>query len=261
MSEQNTSHLDTTPLYAMNPVDRFSDRVGDYVKYRPSYPQAAIERVLEGLSPSQTIAADIGAGTGIAARLLAEKGVRVIAIEPNVPMRQAAAPHALVEFRDGTAETTGLADAAVDLVTCFQSFHWFDPEPTLLEFRRILTEEGRLAVVWNERDRHDEFTAEYTHLIKVASGYHPAEQRRMAIEPLLRSSLFADVQQYRFAYQQPLDFDGVVGRAMSTSYIPRTGAAYERLIADLRQLYAKNCNDNGFVTLVYTTSVFLTQTR
>lgn len=255
------SELDTTPLYAMNPVDRFSDRVGDYVKYRPSYPQAAIDRVLEGLSPSQAIAADIGAGTGISARLLAEKGVRVIAIEPNAPMRQAAAPHALVEFRDATAETTGLADAAVDLVTCFQSFHWFDPESTLLEFHRILNTGGRLAVVWNERDRHDEFTAEYTRLIKIASDYHPAEQRRMAIEPLLSSSLFGNVQQYRFAYQQPLDFDGVVGRAMSTSYIPRAGAARDRLIADLQQLYAKNCNDDGFVTLIYTTSVFLTQAR
>ena len=255
------SELDTTPLYAMNPVDRFSDRVGDYVKYRPSYPQAAIDRVLEGLSPSQAIAADIGAGTGISARLLAEKGVRVIAIEPNAPMRQAAAPHALVEFRDATAETTGLADAAVDLVTCFQSFHWFDPESTLLEFHRILNTGGRLAVVWNERDRHDEFTAEYTRLIKIASDYHPAEQRRMAIEPLLSSSLFGNVQQYRFAYQQPLDFDGIVGRAMSTSYIPRAGAARDRLIADLQQLYAKNCNDDGFVTLIYTTSVFLTQTR
>ena len=73
--------------------------------------------------------------------------------------------------------------------------------------------------------------------------------------------MFADVQQYRFAYRQRLDFDGVVGRAMSTSYIPRAGAAYERLIADLRQLYAKNRNDDGFVTLVYTTSVFLTQIR
>jgi ubiquinone/menaquinone biosynthesis C-methylase UbiE len=261
MSELNISELDTTPLHAMNPVERFSDRVGDYVKYRPSYPSTAIDRVLEGFSPPQTIAADIGAGTGIAARLLAERGVRVLAIEPNAAMRHAAAPHPLVEFRDATAQTTGLADAAVNLVTCFQSFHWFDPEPTLLEFRRILTEEGKLAVVWNERDRQDEFTAEYTHLIQVASNYHPAEQRRMAIEPLVGSSLFANVQQYKFAYQQPLNLDGIVGRAMSTSYIPRAGAAREQLIANLQQLYEKHRNDRGLVTLAYTTSVFSADIR
>lgn len=255
------SELDTTPLYAMNPVERFSDRVEDYVKYRPSYPGAAIDRVLEGLSPPQTIAADIGAGTGISARLLAQRGVRVLAIEPNAAMRQAAAPHPLVEFRNATAQATGLADTTVNLVTCFQSFHWFDPEPTLLEFRRILTEEGKLAIVWNERDRHDEFTLEYTHLIQVASNYHPAEQRRMAIEPLLANSLFVNVQQYRFEYQQPLDLDGIIGRAMSTSYIPRAGAAREQLIADLQHLYEKHRNDRGLVTLAYTTSVFLAQTK
>jgi len=257
----NMSELDATPLYAMNPVERFSDRVEDYVRYRPSYPSAAIDRVLEGLSPPQTLAADIGTGTGISARLLAERGVRVLAIEPNAAMRQAAAPHPLVEFRDATAQATGLADAAVNLVTCFQSFHWFNPEPTLLEFRRILTEEGKLAVVWNERDRHDEFTVEYTHLIKIASNDHPAEQRRMAIEPLLGSSLFVNVQQHRFAYKQPLDLDGIVGRAMSTSYIPRAGAAREQLIADLQQLYEKHRNDRGLVTLAYTTSVFSADIR
>ena len=77
MSEQNTSNLDATPLYAMNPVDRFSDRVGDYVKYRPSYPNAAINRVLEGFLPPQTIAADIGAGTGIFTRQLLERDLDV----------------------------------------------------------------------------------------------------------------------------------------------------------------------------------------
>jgi hypothetical protein len=79
----------------------------------------------------------------------------------------------------------------------------------------------------------------------------------MAIEPLFGSNLFANVQQYRFAYNQPLDFDGIVGRAMSTSYIPRAGAAREQLIADLQQLHAKYCHDRGLVTLAYTTSVFL----
>jgi SAM-dependent methyltransferase len=255
------SELDPTPLYIMNPVDRFSARAGDYVKYRPSYPAAAIDRVLEGLSLSQVVVADIGAGTGISARLLAARGLRVLAIEPNAAMREAAAPHPLVEFRDATAETTGLADAAVDLVTCFQSFHWFSPEPTLLEFRRILTAGGRLAVVWNERDRHDEFTAEYTHLIKFASKYHPAEQRRTAIEPLFLSDLFANVQQHKFTYKQPLNFDGIVGRAMSTSYIPRAGAAHEQLIVDLQQLYARNRDLDGLVTLAYTTSVFLADPR
>jgi ubiquinone/menaquinone biosynthesis C-methylase UbiE len=124
MSELNT---DSTPLHTMNPLSRFSDRVADYVKYRPSYPAAAIAIILAGLGNSaQLIAADIGAGTGISSRLLAERGISVIAIEPNTEMRQAAESHKLVEVREGTAEVTNLPDASVDLVTCFQSFHWFN---------------------------------------------------------------------------------------------------------------------------------------
>lgn len=251
-----------TPLYVMNPLNRFSDRAADYVKYRPSYPIAAIDLILEGLqSTSQPIAADVGAGTGISSRLLAKRGVKVLAIEPNAQMRQVADLHPMVEFRDATAEATGLADAAVDLVACFQSFHWFNPQPTLLEFHRILKPSGRLAVVWNERDRDDELTAEYTRLIQVASNDHPAEQRRVAIEPLLTSSLFSNLQQHKFAYKQEVDLAGLIGRAMSTSYIPRAGAAYEQLISDLQQLHATYCNEQGFVNLVYSTSIFLARSQ
>jgi ubiquinone/menaquinone biosynthesis C-methylase UbiE len=106
----------------MNSLERFSDRATDYAKYRPSYPATAIDRILEGLN-NPLVAADIGAGTGISSRLLAERGVRVLEIEPNADMRQAAAPHPLVKFYDSTAEKTGIADASIDLVTCFQSFH------------------------------------------------------------------------------------------------------------------------------------------
>lgn len=251
-----------TPLYAMNPLNRFSDRAADYVKYRPSYPIAAIDLILEGLlSTSQLVAADVGAGTGISSRLLAKRGVKVLAIEPNAQMRHVADPHPLVEFRDATAEATSLAEASVDLVACFQSFHWFNPQPTLLEFHRILKRSGKLAVVWNERDRDDELTAEYTQLIQIASNDHPAEQRRVAIEPLLTSSLFPNLQQHKFAYKQEVDLAGLIGRAMSTSYIPRAGATYEQLISDLQQLHANYCNEQGFVNLVYCTSVFLAQAQ
>lgn len=256
------SNSEATPLYAMNPLNRFSDRVADYVKYRPSYPAAAIDKILEGLgSPSHLVAADIGAGTGISSRLLAQRGVRVLAIEPNEAMRQAAQSHPLVEFQDATAEATSLADTCVDLVACFQSFHWFNPQPTLLEFHRILKSSGRLAVVWNERDRHDEFTANYTQIVQIASNNHPAEQRRVAVEPLLTSLLFPNVQQYTFAYRQDLDLAGLIGRAMSTSYIPRTGETHQQLISNLQQLYESNCDRNSLVYLSYRTIVFIVEPK
>src|SRR5262245_18241062 len=103
--------------YDLDPTRRFSDRTQEYVRFRPTYPASAIDHMLAGLSdPSRLIAADIGAGTGISALLLAERGVRVWAVEPNAEMRAAAAPHPHVTWQDGTAEATGLPPGSVDLV-------------------------------------------------------------------------------------------------------------------------------------------------
>jgi SAM-dependent methyltransferase len=256
----NENNFEATPLHAMNPLSRFSDRATAYAKYRPSYPEEAIAVILEGLgNPSQRVAVDIGAGTGISSRLLAQRGVQVIAIEPNAGMRESAAPHPLVEFRNGTAEATNLPEASIDLVTCFQAFHWFDPEPTLREFHRILKPSGRLAVVWNNRDRNDELTEGYTRLVQIASNHHPAESRLVSVDPLLASPLFPDVHCHTFTYRQQLDLDGLIGRAQSVSYIPKEGEAYQQLISGFKKLYDRKRDENGFVYLTYRTSVYLAE--
>ncbi len=107
----------------------------------------------------------MGAGTGICSRLLADRGARVLAIEPNDAMRAAAEDHPRVEWQRGTAERTGLEDSGVDLVVCAQAFHWFEPQAALQEFHRILRPGGRLALIWNKRDNSDPFTAGYRQAI------------------------------------------------------------------------------------------------
>ncbi len=250
----------TPPLYEMNPLGRFSERTADYVKYRPSYPAGAIEAILAGPGePSQLTAADIGAGTGISSRLLAERGVRVLAIEPNAEMRQAAEIHPLVELREATSEATNLPESSVDLVTCFQSFHWFNPVLALPELRRILKPSGRLAVVWNLRDRTDEFTLLYTQIVKAASNNHPAEKRDRAIDPLLTSSDFTNIQSCDFVYKQNIDLSGLIGRATSTSYIPNSGPQLQKIISNLTELYETYCGNKSFVSLVNQTRVYLAE--
>ncbi|MEM7553960.1 MAG: class I SAM-dependent methyltransferase [Cyanobacteria bacterium P01_A01_bin.84] len=255
MSEINE---ELTPLHTLNPLSRFSDRVEDYVKYRPSYPAAAIDKILENLTIPITVA-DIGAGTGISSRLLAQRGVKVIAIEPNKAMRNAGIKDlkSLVEWQDGTAETTNLPDASVDLITCFQAFHWFNPEPSLSEFSRILKPQGRLAVVWNNRDRNDEFSAEYSRIIRAVSNNHPAESRMNSVEPLFQTTYFNTFQEYTFIYQQELDQSGLIGRAKSSSYFPHQGKVYEQAISDLENLYQQFKNPQGFVYMTYVTNVYL----
>jgi SAM-dependent methyltransferase len=138
----------------LDPLRRFSDRVGDYVRYRPSYPAELIEHLRShaGLFEA-SIVADVGSGTGIFTRLLLDTGATVFAVEPNDEMRGAAEAvlSARPNFRSvkGTAEATGLADGFVSLVTCAQAFHWFDPAATRREFMRILGRDGSCALVWN----------------------------------------------------------------------------------------------------------------
>jgi SAM-dependent methyltransferase len=175
------------------PTERFSSRASDYVKFRPSYPAPAIDYVLDGLGPpSEIVCADIGAGTGISSRLIADRGVRVIAIEPNKAMRESAEAHKLVEFRDGTAERTGLANASVQLVVCAQAFHWFDQAKALAEFHRVLVPSGRIALVWNDRDNADALTRSYNDAVLLASQDHPTARPFGVPEAFMSSRLFVN---------------------------------------------------------------------
>ena len=250
----------TENLYQMNPQERFSDRAENYAKYRPNYPSKAIDCILEGLGESsQLIAADIGAGTGISARLLADRGVKVIAIEPNVAMKQAAISHPLVEFKNGNAENTKLEDNSVDLVTCFQSFHWFNPKFTLTEFARILKPRGKIALIWNDRDINgeDEFTRQHGNIITQASSNSPIHSRLDKNSFEVMNTLFTHLARYSFPYQQAMTKEQLIGLALSASYIPKRGEVHQQLVNNLTNLHQKYSDGSGLVYLQYKTSVFL----
>lgn len=249
------------PQHTLQPTTRFTDRAADYAKYRPSYPPAAIDAILENLAPpAELTAADIGAGTGISAALLAHRGVRVIAIEPNAAMREvgaAATPHVRIEWRSTTAELTGLDDNAVDLILCAQAFHWFNPPLALREFHRILRPRGRLALMWNNIETSDPCSAEYRRTFIDAGTVHLCSDHDFDPNALRDSGLYANVRTLEFPSLQRLDLPGLIGRAMSASYAPRHGPAADRLKAALNALHARYAAQDGFVTLRYSTRVHL----
>ena len=181
-----------------------------------------------------TYIADVGTGTGRLARYFLEEGNIVLGIEPNAEMRAAAAATSVPPdcpqpiYQDGRAEATGLADQSVDAVLAAQAFHWFEPEAALREFHRILKPEGWVALLWNERDESDPFTAAYGVVIRTAPAAAAIEAPRgRAGEPLLHNPLFQDAERVVFRNEQSLDEDGVLGRAFSASYAPREPAAVE----------------------------------
>jgi SAM-dependent methyltransferase len=181
----------------------------------------------------------------------------VTAIEPNREMRRAAAPHRLVRWRSGTAERTGLPEASVDLVLSAQAFHWFRPRAALAEFHRVLRPGGRLALLWNQRDDRDPFTAALGSLVRAAARNHPAYRRSTTPAALLRSPLFRAVRRLEFPHCQVLDLKGLIGRTRSVSYLPRTGRRSDALEDGLRALAARSADRSGRVRLVYRTILFL----
>src|SRR6478735_6793410 len=132
-------------------VERFSNRVENYVKYRPHYPREILDYLRDtiDLRPDKLVA-DIGCGTGISSRLFLENGNTVIGVEPNDAMR-AAALDQLADFVTfmpvaGTAEDTTLDDDSIDIVVAGQAFHWFDLVKIKKEFKRILKPGGHIVL-------------------------------------------------------------------------------------------------------------------
>jgi SAM-dependent methyltransferase len=240
---------------------RFSGRVDDYARYRPSYPDEAIDAVLSGMGdPRRLVVVDVGAGTGIGAGLLAARGVRLIAIEPNPEMRDAASEGGF-DVRDGVAERTGLADASADIVASFQAFHWFANAASVREFVRILLPGGRVALVWNVRDERDAFTRGYGEITDreghVARGDGAGADYDAVTPALLAGGCLRDVRRLEFPSMQVLDVEALLGRARSASYVPRAGADYEAVAVRLTALHARHADASGLASLWYRTCVHL----
>jgi len=251
----------------LDPLGRFSNRVKDYVRYRPSYPAELIGhlRAHAGLGPASE-AADVGAGTGIFTRLLLETGARVFAVEPNDAMRGAAeaelSGHPSLTSVKGTSEQTGLEDGSVDLITCAQSFHWFEPVATRREFRRIARPRAWCALVWNMLAKDDSEFARDFHGIseKYGTDYESVRQRSMEVEASY-PSFFGNKnwREHSFGNSQVLDLAGMEGRLLSASYAPKEGHPnHAPMLASLRELFNRWQRD-GLVRMNYRTALILGQ--
>lgn len=244
-----------------NSTTRFSDRVEDYVKYRPHYPREILP-YLEGIYSFQTSwdVADIGSGTGISTELFLRNGNRVFAVEPNAEMRGKAEellggdPH-FVSI-DGTAEATGLAAESVRLVVAGQAFHWFDAQKSKAEFVRILSPGGVVALIWNDRLADSAFEKEYDALIeRHGKDYKTTNHRNIAdlqIGDFYRPGSYVLKQ---FPNEQWFDFEGLKGRLLSSSYMPKSGPGYAPMLADLQRLFDQYRQD-GRVRVGYDTKVY-----
>ena len=243
-----------------DPTKRFSDRVEDYVKYRPEYPDEIYGFLKKetGIDEGSVIA-DIGSGTGISSLLFLKNGHKVIGVEPNDEMRKAAedylSSHENFVSLNGKAEETGLDNKSVDIIIAGQAFHWFDVEKAKQEFKRVLNPDGYVILFWNERlSEGDEFLSQYDLLIKKYSDEYETVKHRNIDEKIFKK-FFNEYKIKFFENSQSFDFDGLKGRLLSSSYTPKDGEKYDAMIVELGLLFDR-FHKNGQVKILYKTGIY-----
>jgi len=252
---------------ASNAKTRFSDRVENYIRYRPGYPPQVVETLRDqcGLKAEHVIA-DVASGTGIWTKMLLENGNAVYAVEPNLEMRQAAERLLRISpaFTSvaGSAEATTLPSGSVDFVTAAQAAHWFDPKQARREFSRILKPGGWLVLLWNEREVDSTpFLREYEQLLLTFGTDYEQVRHERTTDAVNDFYDPAPYQQCGFPMQQEFDYAGVEGRLLSSSYAP--GPRHPKhgpMLRELRRIFEEHAR-GGRVAFAYKTRLYFGQIR
>lgn len=252
-------------LFMTNSTERFSNRVENYVKYRPGYPPEILQLFRDEMNlQKDSIVADVGSGTGISAKIFLENGNSVFGVEPNEAMRAAAENflRAFPNFKsiDGTSENTTLHNDLVDFIVSAQAFHWFKPEPTRQEFKRILKDSGFVVLIWNERQLDSTaFLRDYENFLhKFATDYAEVRHENVTKEEI-ENFFQGDFQQKTFQISQVFDYEGLEGRLLSSSYTPTAeNSLFEPMIAELKRLFT-NYQKDGKIHILYDTNIYYGQ--
>jgi len=244
-------------------VDKFTGRAEAYSKYRPGYPKEIIGMINAQIGfDRDKVVADIGSGTGLLTKIFLDNGNRVYAVEPNDEMRFFAEKN-LSNYENfvsvkQSAENTGLPSGSIDLITVGQALHWFDLDQSRSEFARILKSSGFVMIVYNERAVGDS---------AVMDGYEKLinKNAKATVVPDIDADYLAkffnnqNYKKFTAPNKQELDYDALLGRATSASYLPKkTEPGYENMEQDLRKLF-DDYQKNGTMTLIYSTMIFLGQ--
>lgn len=246
----------------MDALDRFSNRVDNYIKFRPGYPVEVISFLRkQGILQKKTVIADIGSGTGISAEMFLKEGNIVYGVEPNRGMREAA-QKLLSEYKNfcsinGSAENTNLPTEDIDLIIAGQAFHWFDKEKCKIEFQRIINSEGFVVLIWNDR-RTDTtpFLQAYEDFIKMFATDYLQVNHKNIDENIFNNFFQGNYKIESFLNFQYFDFEGLKGRILSSSYMPsEEDKDFDFMMSVLKKIFNRYA-ENGKVTIEYDTKIY-----
>ena len=246
-------------LEELNPKSRFSNRVENYVKYRPNYPKEMIKFLSDtiGLAKGHIIA-DIGSGTGISSKIFLDNGNEVYGVEPNAEMRAAGekylSNYANFHSIEASSEDTKLESKSIDMIISGQAFHWFEPEATKKEFLRILKPDGYVVIFSNRRKpSNSQFMSDYTELI---SKYSQKEFNYPLNRDIPNFFNLKPIHEVIFPNIQIFNLERLKGDLASYSYIPsEEDPRFNSMISEFQLLFEKY-NNNGILNFHYETVLY-----
>ena len=245
----------------------FSKTTDYYDKFRPTYPRELFDLLAaEYQINSSKIVADIGSGTGIFSKHLLDRSYRVISVEPNDDMRKIAESK-LSKYREftsvsATAEVTTIESNSIDIITVATAFHWFNPELTKKEFKRILKTNGWCFLVWNIRNNAIPIMQDYDSMMRehIDDYDKVVKNTNFAADDMIIDFFKPNnVQINQFKNVQSLNLEGLKGRVLSVSYSPKFGdEKYAALMAATEKLFDKY-KTSGQVELHYQCKCYVGQ--
>tara|TARA_R110002074_G_scaffold283978_1_gene455618 strand:+ start:1999 stop:2787 length:789 start_codon:yes stop_codon:yes gene_type:complete len=246
-----------------NSTSRFSDRVDNYIKYRPGYPSEVLDLLKTRCGfTSDSLIADIGSGTGISSRLFLDHHNTVYGVEPNQEMRHAAEKfleeYAHFHSINATAEKTHLPADSFDFIVAGQAFHWFDRECARQEFQRIIKPAGWVVLIWNERQTDTTpFLRDYEQmLLEFATDYTQVNHTNLSRADFTRFFHPHPVQTASLPSQQTFDLESLTGRLLSSSYAPNVNQpGYSEILARVQEIFHQH-QVNGKVEFKYDTNLY-----
>lgn len=226
------------------PTERFTRRADAYRRYRPGYPPALIECILEAAPAArERVVVDLGSGTGLSAEPFLQRGCRVFGVEPNDAMR-AAGEEALAAYPDfasvaATAEATTLPAGVAHIISAGQALHWFRLDEARAEIARIAAPGAQLAIFWNTRaDDATSFMRGYHALVQKHSTDFQQVYHGNVGDAEIHALFGALPQELAFPWTQLLTWEEMEGRTRSSSYMPDSGPALDSLRDELQALFA-----------------------
>jgi len=230
--------------------EKFTGKADLYTKNRTGYPTELVDYLYSeaGFTPTSKIA-DIGAGTGKLSELLLLRGSSVVCVEPNPDMidvaKQELSRFEKCSFIEAPAENTCIEENSVDFITVAQAIHWFDHEKFKNECKRILRKNGKIVIIWYERDLSaEQIIANENVRERFFLNYKPVSEKMEDSINFFKDD-FCDIKEFNEV--QIVDEDGFIGSNLSSSYAPKASdEKYEEFKTELKKVFDKYSKDGKF---------------